>query len=103
MIAQCPREGCDGDKAFFYQVQIRSADEPMTTFYKVMMLLACTIAFLANTEHSLVYELRTTVEGELGVTVGISALHARFSCLKCFSTLLSNSRRYLSLIFDKTI
>lgn len=34
-IAQCPREGCDGSKAFFYQVQIRSADEPMTTFYKV--------------------------------------------------------------------
>ncbi|KAI4134989.1 MAG: hypothetical protein LQ347_001048 [Umbilicaria vellea] len=32
--AQCPREGCDGSKAFFYQVQIRSADEPMTTFYK---------------------------------------------------------------------
>lgn len=35
LIAQCPREGCDGSKAFFYQVQIRSADEPMTTFYKV--------------------------------------------------------------------
>ncbi|MCJ1307085.1 RNA polymerase III C11 subunit [Agyrium rufum] len=32
--AQCPREGCDGSYAFFYQVQIRSADEPMTTFYK---------------------------------------------------------------------
>ncbi|KAL9043014.1 MAG: hypothetical protein Q9214_003621 [Letrouitia sp. 1 TL-2023] len=32
--AQCPREGCDGSEAFFYQVQIRSADEPMTTFYK---------------------------------------------------------------------
>ena len=33
--AQCSREGCDGAQAFFYQVQIRSADEPMTTFYKV--------------------------------------------------------------------
>ena len=33
--AQCAREGCDGSEAFFYQVQIRSADEPMTTFYKV--------------------------------------------------------------------
>ncbi|KAL2053539.1 hypothetical protein ABVK25_006191 [Lepraria finkii] len=32
--AQCTREGCDGGQAFFYQVQIRSADEPMTTFYK---------------------------------------------------------------------
>ena len=34
-IAQCPREGCNGTEAFFYQVQIRSADEPMTIFYKV--------------------------------------------------------------------
>jgi len=25
---------CDNDEAFFMQVQIRSADEPMTTFYK---------------------------------------------------------------------
>jgi DNA-directed RNA polymerase III subunit RPC11 len=36
--ALCPRmqdDGCDGDRAFYYQVQIRSADEPMTTFYKV--------------------------------------------------------------------
>lgn len=35
LLAQCPHENCDGAKAFFYQVQIRSADEPMTTFYKV--------------------------------------------------------------------
>lgn len=34
--AQCPREGCDGARAAFHQVQIRSADEPMTTFYKVI-------------------------------------------------------------------
>lgn len=33
--AQCPRENCDNGRAFFYQIQIRSADEPMTTFYKV--------------------------------------------------------------------
>ena len=32
---QCPKEGCDGDEAAYYQVQIRSADEPMTSFYKV--------------------------------------------------------------------
>ncbi|ODQ63825.1 DNA-directed RNA polymerases III 12.5 kDa polypeptide [Nadsonia fulvescens var. elongata DSM 6958] len=32
--AQCPKEGCDGEKAYFFQLQIRSADEPMTTFYK---------------------------------------------------------------------
>ncbi|KAI9833056.1 MAG: hypothetical protein M1819_003889 [Sarea resinae] len=31
---QCANSSCEGDRAFFYQVQIRSADEPMTTFYK---------------------------------------------------------------------
>jgi len=33
---QCPKEGCDGEEAAFFQVQIRSADEPMTSFYKCM-------------------------------------------------------------------
>lgn len=32
---QCPAEGCDGEEAAFFQVQIRSADEPMTSFFKV--------------------------------------------------------------------
>lgn len=32
---QCPREGCNGNEAAYFQVQIRSADEPMTSFYKV--------------------------------------------------------------------
>lgn len=40
-IAQCKEEKCEGSRAFFYQVQIRSADEPMTTFYKVKILLLC--------------------------------------------------------------
>ncbi len=31
----CAHESCDGKEAAFFQVQIRSADEPMTTFYKV--------------------------------------------------------------------
>lgn len=30
----CPTTNCGGQKAYFYQLQIRSADEPMTTFYK---------------------------------------------------------------------
>ena len=34
-IVQCPSEDCEGTKAFFMQIQIRSADEPMTLFYKV--------------------------------------------------------------------
>ncbi|KAK3330629.1 DNA-directed RNA polymerase-like protein [Apodospora peruviana] len=33
---QCPASVCSGQEAAFFQVQIRSADEPMTTFYKCM-------------------------------------------------------------------
>ncbi|KAK4461369.1 hypothetical protein QBC42DRAFT_93755 [Cladorrhinum samala] len=33
---QCSSGDCNGIEAAFYQVQIRSADEPMTTFYKCM-------------------------------------------------------------------
>lgn len=33
----CPVDNCTGDKAYFYQLQIRSADEPMTTFYKCVV------------------------------------------------------------------
>lgn len=36
--AQCPDEECGNDRAYFYMVQIRSADEPMTTFYRVCLL-----------------------------------------------------------------
>lgn len=32
---QCPKEGCEGTEAAYFQVQIRSADEPMTSFFKV--------------------------------------------------------------------
>jgi DNA-directed RNA polymerase III subunit RPC11 len=32
---QCPNEKCRNDRAYWYQLQIRSADEPMTAFYKV--------------------------------------------------------------------
>ncbi|KAK8440636.1 RNA polymerase III C11 subunit [Candidozyma auris] len=32
--AQCPVDSCGNDKAYFFQLQIRSADEPMTTFLK---------------------------------------------------------------------
>ncbi|KAI1124846.1 hypothetical protein F5Y10DRAFT_279891 [Nemania abortiva] len=33
---QCPTGTCEGKEAAFYQVQIRSADEPMTSFFKCM-------------------------------------------------------------------
>jgi DNA-directed RNA polymerase III subunit RPC11 len=32
----CPKE-CGSDRAFFMQIQIRSADEPSTTFYKCVL------------------------------------------------------------------
>jgi DNA-directed RNA polymerase III subunit RPC11 len=32
--ASCPAIGCANKRAYFMQIQIRSADEPMTTFYK---------------------------------------------------------------------
>jgi hypothetical protein len=34
---QCPNEKCRNDEAYWYQLQIRSADEPMTAFYKVRL------------------------------------------------------------------
>ncbi|KAJ1335634.1 DNA-directed RNA polymerase III subunit RPC11 [Microdochium nivale] len=33
---QCASPTCNGGEAAFYQIQIRSADEPMTSFYKCM-------------------------------------------------------------------
>jgi DNA-directed RNA polymerase III subunit RPC11 len=32
--AKCPSQSCMSKMAYFRQMQIRSADEPMTTFYK---------------------------------------------------------------------
>lgn len=37
LTAQCPAESCNGERAYFFQLQIRSADEPMTTFLKVCL------------------------------------------------------------------
>ncbi|CAO1631799.1 unnamed protein product [Parajaminaea phylloscopi] len=31
-VATCPK--CDHDRAYYFQLQVRSADEPMTTFYR---------------------------------------------------------------------
>ena len=31
---QCTKDGCTNRRAYFYQLQTRSADEPMTTFYR---------------------------------------------------------------------
>lgn len=36
---ECPKE-CGSERAFFMQIQIRSADEPSTTFYKYVVFFA---------------------------------------------------------------
>lgn len=47
----CREEKCDNREAYFRQVQIRSADEPMTTFYKVCFFFSFSetlVVFSAN-------------------------------------------------------
>lgn len=41
----CISENCGNNKAYFYQLQIRSADEPMTTFYKCTV---CSVQWREN-------------------------------------------------------
>ena len=79
LVAQCPREGCDGSQAFFYQVQIRSADEPMTTFLKVGVS-CCRDVSGANME--LVYDLWSAMERKLSdILSGTEQLQRSFSRL----------------------
>lgn len=44
---QCDRKDCEGREATWYQVQIRSADEPMTIFYKVSGRRKCGIWWIS--------------------------------------------------------
>jgi Transcription factor S-II (TFIIS) len=60
---QCPKEGCNGEEAAFFQVQIRSADEPMTGFYKVGVEHGLRREESVLTET--VYDLWKSVEREL--------------------------------------
>jgi Transcription factor S-II (TFIIS) len=60
---QCPRDGCDGEEAAFFQVQIRSADEPMTGFYKVSLNWSGRMR--KGTNGLTVYDLWASVEREL--------------------------------------
>ena len=66
---QCPKEGCDGEEAAFFQVQIRSADEPMTGFYKVSYLSSWS-GFEGIVLMVVVYGLWQSVERELKVWRG---------------------------------
>lgn len=44
ITVSCPNEKCRNDEAYWYQLQIRSADEPMTAFYKVGCLVSKTVS-----------------------------------------------------------
>lgn len=50
-VAQCPQD-CGNDRAYYFQLQIRSADEPMTTFYRVNIhfLFICCVVMSLNTD-----------------------------------------------------
>ena len=46
MDARCPK--CDHNRAYFYQLQIRSADEPMSIFHKVRPSIDLIILYQKN-------------------------------------------------------
>lgn len=63
---QCPREGCDSNEAAFFQVQIRSADEPMTSFFKVCrgpLMYRGTGANGCETVHDLQQQMERELKG----------------------------------------
>lgn len=64
---QCPKDGCDGEEAAFFQVQIRSADEPMTGFYKVSLNWEGWM--WRGTNEYAVYDLWASVERELSTEI----------------------------------
>ncbi|MCJ1425576.1 RNA polymerase III C11 subunit [Sticta canariensis] len=68
--AQCRRDGFDGPRAFFYQVQIRSADELMTIFYKVRSLWSRKPTCRnSSSDICIEYTVRSKMEGELSVSL----------------------------------
>lgn len=73
---QCNNSACTGNEAAFYQIQIRSADEPMTSFYKVsLVLVPCDGLFESrygygygygeDADFDVVHDLRSPMEREL--------------------------------------
>ena len=92
--AQCPATGCDGAEAAFYQIQIRSADEPMTSFFKVGTITSCspcgirtevvviillTRVFFFLSFSPAVHDVWTPLAGELVNFLGPMAIRQRFT------------------------
>ncbi|KAI9737496.1 MAG: RNA polymerase III C11 subunit [Cirrosporium novae-zelandiae] len=63
--AQCADDECDGDRAFFYQIQIRSADEPMTTFYKPKLMPKAVLQMWKGLERELIKDCIRTIYSHL--------------------------------------
>jgi DNA-directed RNA polymerase III subunit RPC11 len=76
-IVQCPNEKCRNDAAYWYQLQIRSADEPMTAFYKVGLVLGSTE--LSLTDDS-VPNVRRNGENELVFSASHTWSSGAFEC-----------------------
>lgn len=70
LAAQCPAEGCDSDRAYFYQLQIRSADEPMTTFLRVRDLTSLHARRTRISDSWTVLYMCSAVERELVLRAG---------------------------------
>lgn len=100
---QCPNERCRNDEAYWYQLQIRSADEPMTAFYKVGLVLG-------NEERPLMISSVPSVPKNGENKLGLSALHSRslgasaiypFSFhdfILCVFAVISSARRYTARV-----
>lgn len=50
---QCNNSSCSGKEAAFYQIQIRSADEPMTSFFKVSFLFVVAVVGLIRRDETM--------------------------------------------------
>ncbi len=63
---QCAADNCEGYEAAFFQVQIRSADEPMTSFYKVRAVFdLADVGEAGKLSLVLVHDMRTSLAREL--------------------------------------
>ena len=82
---QCPNEKCRNDEAYWYQLQIRSADEPMTAFYKVsnrscnMCYRGCVLMFngVRNAQGSGENDTAVCIciYGRLGASIAFDSYH----------------------------
>jgi hypothetical protein len=81
---QCPNEKCRNDSAYWYQLQIRSADEPMTAFYKVGFVSEPREFPLTNGS---VPSVRKNGENDLVFSVSRTRSSGAFECMAIYPIL----------------